>query len=278
MATKVKRKCKQCGKEFFIIPSKAMKGRGKFCSIKCRREYGKIRRSKVKKVCEYCGKIFYAPYPQVEKGKGNFCSRKCLTDYQKGIRIKKVCQFCGKVFYIIPARQRASGKFAGKYCSRECSDKGRAGSGSTRWQGDNIKRVCKTCGKIFFVRPSKLKNSRGKFCSRRCNSIYVMKHMKMENTSIELAMEAEFIKQHIPYMKQAPVEGIALVDFLLPDNIVVQCDGDYWHSPQEVKDKDNNQDFLLGFKGYKIFRFSETEINKSTKKCVKKILQGYQTH
>ena len=242
--------------------------------------------TKVKRIerkCKQCGKKFFALSTQVKENRKIFCSLKCKGIYQKGKRIKKVCQFCGKEFYIIHARQKQAGKFAGKYCSRECSDKGRAGSGSTRWQGDNIKRVCKTCGKIFFVRPSKLKNDRGKFCSRRCKSIYVMKHMKIKNTSIELAMEAEFIKQHIPYMKQVPIEGIALVDFLLPDKIIVQCDGDFWHNSEWAvgkgyKNKDNNQDFLLGFKGYKIFRFSETEINKSTKKCVKKILQGYQTH
>ncbi len=98
--------------------------------------------------------------------------------------------------------------------------------------------------------------------------------MKIKNTSIELAIEQELVNRHIPYLKQAPVEGIALVDFLLSNKIIIQCDGDYWHSRKINKGKDIAQDTVLFFKGYKIFRFTETEINKSAKKCVDKLFIG----
>lgn len=96
---------------------------------------------------------------------------------------------------------------------------------------------------------------------------------KTKDTSIELAIEGELKRQGIPYLKQVPIEGIALVDFLLPNKIIVQCDGNYWHNRPGKKDKDNNQDFLLTFKGYKIFRFTETEIKRSARKCIAQIFR-----
>jgi very-short-patch-repair endonuclease len=99
--------------------------------------------------------------------------------------------------------------------------------------------------------------------------------MKRKDTSIELKIEKELKNQSIPYMKQTPVEKIGLVDFLLPNKIIIQCDGDYWHGLPKVIKRDANQDFLLGFKGYKVFRFSESEIKKSARKCILKMLRRF---
>jgi len=140
------------------------------------------------------------------------------------------------------------------------------------WRGGKIKRICKICNKEFMVIPSRIKNGQGKFCSRKCSGISIVKHMKKKDTSIELLMEQELIKNKIPYMKQVPIEGIALVDFLLPNKIIIQCDGIYWHRKELNKGKDIAQDTILSFKGYKIFRFTDLEINKSTAKCINKVL------
>ena len=90
---------------------------------------------------------------------------------------------------------------------------------------------------------------------------------------IEKEFEKELLRLHIPYQKQFPIRTIAIVDFLLPDKIIVQCDGDYWHSLPQRKNKDINQDIILNFLGYKVYRFTETQINKSVKNCIKNIAQ-----
>jgi len=95
---------------------------------------------------------------------------------------------------------------------------------------------------------------------------------KTKDTSIEITIEKELKSQNIPYLKQAPVEGIALVDFLLSNKVIIQCDGDYWHSQKMNKGRDIAQDTILFFKGYKVFRFTETEIKKSPFKCIKKVI------
>lgn len=134
-----------------------------------------------------------------------------------------------------------------------------------------IEIFCKVCGKKKYVIKSAIKNGRGKFCSKKCLGIWTIKHKKNKDTYIEIAIENELKSRNIPYLKQVPLKGIAIVDFLLSDRIIMQCDGSYWHSLPKVKARDINQDFILGFNNYKIFRFTEAEINKSVSKCIDKI-------
>ncbi|MFH1585238.1 MAG: NUMOD3 domain-containing DNA-binding protein [archaeon] len=140
------------------------------------------------------------------------------------------------------------------------------------WKGGEAKIICKVCGNEKYVPVNKIKKGGGKFCSQRCFGLWIVKHMKRENTSIEIAIEKELIKRNIPYLKQAPIEGIALVDFLLSNKIIIQCDGDYWHSKKLNRGRDIAQDTVLYFKGYKVFRFWEKDIKKSPAKCINKIL------
>lgn len=152
--------------------------------------------------------------------------------------------------------------------------KTKIGEKNSNWKGGKVKFVCEICGKEKDISSSAFKRGRGKTCSRRCRGIYTTKHMKTKDTSIEIAIEKELIERHIPYMKQVSILGIALVDFLLPSKVIIQCDGDYWHSEKINKGKDMAQDMALCVYGYKIFRFTETEIKKSPSGCIDKIING----
>lgn len=89
-----------------------------------------------------------------------------------------------------------------------------------------------------------------------------------KDTSIERLVENELIKRNINYQKQVPLCRIAIVDFYLPEyRIVIQCDGDYWHSPSVNKGKDKKQDAILTFNGFNVYRFWEHEINECLEKC-----------
>ena len=165
--------------------------------------------------------------------------------------------------------------FYGKHLTEEHKKKisdAFKGEKHPNWKGGKVKIICKICGKEKNVRPSHIKKGWGKFCSQKCAAIDRNKHLKKYDTSIERAIEQELKKQNIPYMKQVPLEGIALVDFLLPNKIIIQCDGNYWHSRKINKGKDIAQDTVLHFKSYKVFRFTETEIKKSPFKCIKKVI------
>jgi len=146
------------------------------------------------------------------------------------------------------------------------------GKNSPNWKGGEVKIICKLCGKEKYIVPALIKWNKGKFCSHRCAGIWGIKHQNKKDTLIERLIENELIKRDIPYTKQVPLLGITLVDFLLPNDKIIYCDGDYWHDLPKIKKRDINQDFVLAFYGYKIFRFKEKEIKESVKKCVDKII------
>lgn len=151
----------------------------------------------------------------------------------------------------------------GVKCSEETIKKMRlavSGEKHPNWKGGKVLRKCYVCGKGTEVPPHIIRKGWGKFCSLRCSSIWNVQHQRKKDTDIEILMGVELKKQMMPYLQQVPIEGIALVDFLLPNKIIIQCDGMYWHSKKEVKNRDIKQDFLLRFKGYKVFRFTDKEI------------------
>ena len=101
---------------------------------------------------------------------------------------------------------------------------------------------------------------------------------KNKKTSIEQILESKLIERSIEYNAQFPLIGITVADFYLPKyKVVVYADGDFWHrsrwaEKQGVMEKDIKQNKILTDSGYKVFRFSESEINISADQCVDVIL------
>jgi len=210
--------------------------------------------------CKYCEKPFQVYLNKIKTGRGKYCSRECFYLYlaSKKNNFKHICKYCKKVFYS-DERKR-------KFCSQKCHYLSRI---------QKIPKLnCKLCGKPFYKKwKSELK--RAKFCSLNCKSIYNKKYIvPNKDTLIERLVESYLKSNNIPFTKQCPVAGISLVDFLLPRKIIIQCDGDYWHSVGNRKERDANQDLIFGFKGYKVWRFSETEIKETRGSCVEKIFKG----
>ena len=231
--------------------------------------------------CPICKKRFYRMPSDIKKGSDKTCSYKCQAKWQsinrrgknssnwQGGQKKCRCITCGKIFYRFFTHIKRVKKL---YCSRECYNQ--EGKLNPNWQNGKtkkIKRRCLTCKQEFEVGKNVVAKKDGNFCSKSCRAIWFVAHCKKKNTSIELKIENELKKHNIPYSKQSPIKNIACVDFLLPNKIIIQCDGDYWHSRQGIKERDNNQDFLLMFNGYKVFRFTGAEINKSPSNCLKRV-------
>ena len=96
--------------------------------------------------------------------------------------------------------------------------------------------------------------------------------VKNKDTSIEIAIENELKRKNIYYEKQVPLCKVCIADFYLPQyRIVIFCDGTYWHSREINQGRDIAQDTVLTFNGFNVYRFTEVEIKKSVKKCIRDI-------
>jgi very-short-patch-repair endonuclease len=176
-------------------------------------------------------------------------------------KIRKVCPICGKSFEVIPSRNKA------KFCSIKCrvkwDSKHRLGKNSSGWKGGMIEKQCLICGKKIKRPRCDIKTGRGKFCSHSCKAVWITKHAKKKNTSIELKVEEYLKKIGVKFESQKVIpEGRTIADFYIPEQrLVIYADGKYWHGRPEVKNRDQQQDFQLGFNGYKVLRLGEDEIN-----------------
>jgi very-short-patch-repair endonuclease/endogenous inhibitor of DNA gyrase (YacG/DUF329 family) len=154
---------------------------------------------------------------------------------------------------------------------------------------------CEICGKELTRRQISLRNH---YCSRVCNAARLRSwHQMPENkafmrdhgarlalegqhapTSIEIAMMAALDATGIRYVYQFPISNsyglIFSCDFGFPEaRVIVECDGDYWHSLPNVQERDKRKDAYLKAAGYTVLRFSEREIHQDVESCVQAILK-----
>ena len=98
-----------------------------------------------------------------------------------------------------------------------------------------------------------------------------MKHIHTQpKSSIEIKMAEELTRKEIEFQEQVNFHNMFL-DFLLPNKVVIECDGRYWHNLPENKIRDIRKNKLLKEEGYKLFRFTDKEINQDVEKCVEKL-------
>lgn len=244
----------------------------------------------MKTTCQYCNKEF-TTYPcRLKRGYDKFCSKECynksddlrvsLSKAQKArwdghtlLVTNKKCVVCGKEFQV---HNSDLDKHQCLCCSMECSGKYRSkthrGEKHHNWTGGKISRVCIVCGKDFEVKPERLNRTGGKFCSSNCSSMYNVRHSaNKKDTDIELIMKSALKHAGIKFKHQKIIKNIAVVDFFIEPNIVVQCDGDYWHSLPKQRKRDIFVDKQLQIEGYRIFRFLGSEIKKDIQLCINRV-------
>jgi len=237
--------CKICGKPLYRKPSEL----GKYS---CCREH---RSELYKKYKNYSIKGLRAGRgwnKGMSKANGDILSygqprsaetKQKISNALQNVLIKKgeirECLICGKEFYNYPNEDR-------KYCSRECTYK-------SQLKQKIVK--CAYCGKEFSTNEKRDK----KLCSVKCQRLY------SGQTDIEKIIEDWLIENKIDYEKEKPLLGITIVDFFVEPNIVIYCDGDYWHNLPLIKRKDYLQNKTLKEHGYKVIRLWGSDIKKGLK-------------
>lgn len=80
-------------------------------------------------------------------------------------------------------------------------------------------------------------------------------------TKIEIIVKDYLTKNNIEFIPQYVVDDRWFCDFYLSKyNLILECDGDYWHNLNHVKVKDRVKNAYLLEKGYNLLRLSEQDI------------------
>ena len=228
----------------------------KYCSNKCQTQ--SLRKNRIVAKCTVCGKMFEY---RVGQQTGAFCSSVCAHQYYKKGKEIKCCQ-CGKVFY-----RKQAGLIRNQYnfCSTSCQ---------LKWQkSKKTKYECKICGKVFFAPKSQNRVT----CSNHCNGVLVCKLQanKKGLNKLELAGHKILLDIGIKFQEQVLIEKKFLVDvFILENKIVVQWDGEYWHSLPKRAALDKSQDAYMKKCGYKVLRFSEKDEYNNTDRVKEAIYES----
>ncbi len=153
-------------------------------------------------------------------------------------------------------------------------------------KGKNHSMYGKKWEDIYGVEKAKKRKERLSLKMRK-NMIKRLKNKEIPflNTKIEKKIAYELTRRSIPFIHQYPVDKKFVCDFALPVfDIIIECDGDYWHANPKIYEfknldlrqnrkvqTDRFKDKYLKKKGWKVFRFFETEINRNLRKCMDKI-------
>jgi very-short-patch-repair endonuclease len=209
---------------------------------------------KIGKECENCRVVFYTRY-------SIYCSRSCSSDARTKKRLTRICETCGKASEV-PACLESQ-----KYCSVGC--RGIAKRGEKR-----VLCTCQVCDGEYYCKPfevtkrkycstecyriarqpyrncdfckARYLSGRGrgrKFCSMKCwyDARASMWFNESTPTRIEIATYEALDALRIEYKPQEPI-GRFVVDAYIPSmNMIVECQGDYWHcNPEKYPDGPTN--------------------------------------
>jgi very-short-patch-repair endonuclease len=247
--------CEYCQKPFETTYSKRTR---KYCDIYC----AKLHRSQLATVlltCEHCGKSFERRRRVMSPN--NYCSLKCANLVKKEQVIERACGTCGKTITVHPSLLRDV-----NYCSKPC-----LGKALRR----RVTCTCKNCGIEFEKTNSDLKYPNGgSFCSQSCTCIYTLTHSRSKRTNIELAIEAVLIELGVAYVAQRRIAKFVCDFYVNAHRLVIECDGIYWHSRPEQKEKDNYKDSWLISRSFKVLRLTDKEILGDIERCKERILEA----
>lgn len=96
-------------------------------------------------------------------------------------------------------------------------------------------------------------------------------------TSIERRMASALEAAGITAEGQYLVGGKFLCDFaIVGAMIIIECDGTYWHSSVKQQRRDSSKDAYLRACGFRVFRFTDHEINLDIDACIAIITSALQ--
>ena len=176
--------------------------------------------------------------PNRGKNAGSYCSRVC-SHFRSGLTMP--CPACGKPVYRRPD-QIIRGVHV--YCTALCF---------STWRKRQIDRQCATCGKTFQVQRHRPAAGRGIYCSKPCYRLAKSSSLE-ELVARALTLRGYSFERHTQF-------GPYFVDFCFPERkLIVEVDGDYWHSLPKQVSKAIRRDAYLRACGFGVYHLTEHAI------------------
>lgn len=100
------------------------------------------------------------------------------------------------------------------------------------------------------------------------NRILAQNRRKGWRTRAEKIMKKGLDNKGIKYQEEVRI-GKYFPDFLVNENIVIECDSKYWHPKNNLYDK--KRDKYMTTNGYKVLRFLNSEIKNNLSTCLDEI-------
>jgi len=233
---------------------------------------------KIKRKCPLCNKEYFIPISKtVGAGYRKYCKRKCFYLAQKNRKPwnknKKTGIIPRSVFqrHCIPWNKGLTKKDTRIQKMIE-----------TRKKTDSYKHTEKTKEKIKDAAIKQMKNKKYRDAARErmIERLRSRKNSYFKDTIIELKIQDELRKKNIEFEKHKSLLKKYVVDLFVKPNIVIECDGCYWHNclihfPEKHKERrkrDELKSSELQKHNYIVLRFWDHEINDDIKKCVDSIL------
>jgi len=147
----------------------------------------------------------------------------------------------------------------GRFCSQKCLMVWRGPIlREKRYQPEtHVKRNCEWCGQEFEIPRSWLKNNQGRFCTRSCKGAWSAQTRQNRVSKVETQFAEMLAVNNLVFERHKQIGHFA-VDIYFPDAcLIVEFDGEYWHSLPRIVEKDARKDAYAAEHGYRILHIPE---------------------
>lgn len=145
--------------------------------------------------------------------------------------------------------------------------KGKFSMQNSYWKGRSRKEQWTIEARLKLSKTNKLR-ALSESQKKHFKRIGILSHLAQSfhsPTSIERKVYEALDEMGITFKRQYPIGNIFLVDAYIPNlNLVIEADGDYWHSLPKSIIKDKSKNTYLQSHGYNLLRLTEKEINEGT--------------
>jgi len=204
-------------------------------------------------------------------------------------RLKTIVQQCPQCQEIFISNNHMPYECCSKKCSEKFNGKQKIKKAhevvakrikSKKWNHLGNAMRGKTYDEMYDAETTKRLKRNRSATGKKVSQMFFANRSLAKMTDIEKIVSDILYKLNIKFIYQHPIDDIFHVDFFLPEyNIVIECDGNYWHNyPHGLKGDIQRDKYLRHKKKYLVLRFWGNDIKKQTKKVENKLLLTCMNH